>query len=118
MIGRYREILAPETLFRNTYGLTPDEDSSARHKAHSSLALELAAEGAFRLVPLDPAVLALSAKDHFAAAPTFSFSFSFSPALGGVRMMSSISPYSFAASEVRKYSGSVSCVTFSIFCPL
>jgi len=51
--------------------------------------------------PLDPAVLALAPKDH-EAAPTFSFSRSFSPGLGGVRMMSSIRPYSLAASEVRK----------------
>ena len=66
------------------------------------LTLKLAAEGAFRLVPLDPAVFRFAAEDHVAA-PTFSFSFSLvSPGLGGVRMMSSIKPYSFAASDVRK----------------
>ena len=94
--------MAPENLVRNTYALAAYEDSGAGHETHASLALQLSAEGAFRLVPLDPAVLALSAKDHFATAPTFSFSFSFSPTLGGVRIMSSMSPYSFAASEVRK----------------
>ena len=95
--------MAPENLVRKAYALTADEDSGPGYEANSPLTLKLAAEGAFRLVPLDPAVLALSAKDHFAAAPTFSFSFSFdSPGFGGVRMMSSINPYSFAASDVRK----------------
>ena len=95
--------MAPENLVRKAYAFAADEDSRTGDQTYSALTLKLAAEGAFRLVPLDPAVLALSAKDHFAAAPTFSFSFSLaSPGFGGVRMMSSIKPYSFAASEVRK----------------
>src|SRR5712692_5845305 len=121
--GRRRGIMAPQNLVGKADAFAADKHSRACDQPHPSLTLELSAEGAFRLVPLDLAALALSAKDHGVAA-TFSFSFSsffsFSLSLGwiGVRMMSSIRPYSFAASEVRKWSRSVSCVTCSVFCPV
>ena len=93
--------MAPQNLVSKAYALTADEDARTGDESNATLTVELSAERAFRLVPLDPAVLVLSAKDH-GAAPTFSFSFSFSPTFGGVRMMSSMRPYSLAASDVRK----------------
>src|SRR5579859_303184 len=98
---RRRGIMAPENLVRKAYALAADENSGPGDQPYPALARGLAAEGAFRLVPVDPAVLASASENH-AEAPTFSFSRSFSPGFGGVRMMSSISPYSFAASDVRK----------------
>ena len=64
----------------------------------------------FGLCLLTSPLFALASEDHgYGAATTFSFSFSFSfsffvlvGGLIGVRMMSSIRPYSLAASEVRK----------------
>src|SRR6266849_344840 len=99
--------MAPENLVGKADAFNTDEHPRPRDQSHPSLALTLAAERALRLVPLDFAALALPSEDHGVAA-TFSFSFSFffslSLSLGfvGVRMMSSIRPYSFAASEVRK----------------
>src|SRR6266849_7803816 len=101
--------MAPQNLAGKADAFAADEHSRACDQPHPSLTLKLSAEGAFRLVPLDLAALALSAKDHGVAA-TFSFSFSFptffsfslSLVFMVVRMMSSIRPYSFAASEVRK----------------
>src|SRR6266699_1600690 len=96
-----RGIMAPENLVGKAYALAADEDARTGDQSHPTLSMSLPAEGALRLVPLDLAALAPPSEDHGVAA-TFSFSFSFSPGLVGVRMMSSISPYSFAASEVRK----------------
>ena len=100
--------MAPQNLIGKAYALAAVENTWAGDKTHSALTLELATERTIRLVPFDLAALSFASKDHPAA--TFSFSFSpalslavsLSPGLGGLRMMSSISPYSFAASEVRK----------------
>jgi len=97
--------MAPENLVGKTYAFAADEDAGAGDQSHPTLPMSLPAEGALRLVPLDLAALASASEDHGAAATfsfSFSFSLSFSPGFVGVRMMSSISPYSFAASEVRK----------------
>src|SRR5216683_2785636 len=97
--------MSPQDLIGKADALAADEDARPCHEPHPTLTLCLAAEGALRLVPFDLAALALPAKDHGVAA-TFSFSFSFSFSLSagliGVRMMPSISPYSLAASEVKK----------------
>src|SRR6267142_203678 len=106
--GRRRGIMAPQNLVGNADALTADENARAGDQPDSAFALELPTKRAFRPVPLDFAALALASEDHPAA--TFSFSFSLalslapslSPGLGGLRMMSSMSPYSFAASEVKK----------------
>src|SRR5207245_2722041 len=121
-----RGIMAPQNLVGKAYALAANEDSRAGDETDASFALILAAERALGTVSFDLVALRPASEDHPAA--TFSFSFSvalslsvalsFSPGLVGVRMMSSISPYSFAASAVRKYSRSVSCVTFSIFWPV
>ncbi len=97
--------MAPQNLIGKTDALAADENARACYEPHSTLTLQLTAEGALRLVPLDLAALALPAKDHGVAATfsfSFSFSFSLSAGLVGVRMMSSIKPYSFAASDVKK----------------
>src|SRR6202165_3768360 len=101
--------MAPQNLVGKADALAADENARARHPTHPALTLQLAAERALRLVPFDLAALALASEDHPAATFSFSFSPSFSFALSlsagfarlGV-MMSSISPYSFAASEVKK----------------
>src|SRR5207245_10597302 len=103
-----RVILAPELFVGTRYRLSVDEHSRTGDQANSPLALGLAAERALRTVPGDLVALCSASEDH--PATTFSFSFSslsafalsFSPTLVGVRMMSSISPYSLAASAVRK----------------
>src|SRR5260370_1524654 len=121
--GRRRGIMAPQDLIGKADALAADEHARPRYEPHPTLTLSLAAEGALRLVPFDLAALALPAKDHGVAA-TFSFSFSFSFSLSlsagliGGRMMPSISPYPFAASEVTQESRSVSCVTLPIFSPV
>src|SRR2546426_2014726 len=105
-----RGIMAPQNLVGKAYALAADEDSRAGDETDASFALILAAERALGTVSFDLVALRPASEDHPAA--TFSFSFSvvlslsvalsFSPGLVGVRMMSSISPYSFAASAVRK----------------
>src|SRR5258708_35910136 len=107
--------MAPEHLIGKAYALTANEDSRTRDQADPSVPLDLPAERALRAVPLDLVALRSASKDHPAA--TFSFSFSavlsLSPALSvapgfvGVRVMSCIIPYSFAACAVRRYRRSV-----------
>src|SRR5690348_12985095 len=102
--------MAPQHLVGKADALAADEDSRARDQADASLPLDFPAERALRAVPFHLVALRSASKDH--PAVTFSFSFSavlsLSPALSGapglvgVRMMSSIRPYSFAASAVRK----------------
>src|SRR3977135_1103501 len=97
--------MAPQDLIGKADALAADEHARARDQPHPTLSLSLAAERAFRLVPLDLTTLALSTEDHGVAATfsfSFSFSFSLSAGLAGVRMMSSIRPYSLAESDVRK----------------
>src|SRR5215472_219025 len=88
------------------YAFAADENAGAGDQANPPFALNLAAERAFWPVPCDLATLRPASEDHPAAtfSLTFSSSFarSFSASFGGVLMMSSINPYSFAASEVRK----------------
>src|SRR5579864_6115400 len=96
-----RRIMAPQNLVGKTYALAADVDARTRDEAASPL-LGLPAEGALGPVPFDLVALAPASEDHPAA--TFSFSFSFSESLAlslslssglvGVRMMSSIRPYS------------------------
>src|SRR5438105_2383846 len=105
-----RGIMAPQNLVGKAYALAANEDSRAGDEADATFALILAAERALGTVSFDLVALRSASEDHPAA--TFSFSFSavlslsvalsFSPGLVGVRMMSSIRPYSFAASAVRK----------------
>src|SRR5712691_11202453 len=105
---RRRGIMAPENLVGKAYALAADEDSRTGDQPDASLPLLLAAERALRSMPGDLVSLRPASEDHPAA--TFSLTFSSSldlslsttPGLVGVRMMSSISPYSFAASAVRK----------------
>src|SRR5258708_1704972 len=104
---RRRGIMAPQNLVGKADAFTADENARAGNKPDAVLTLQLAAERALRPMPFDLAGLALASEDHPAA--TFSFSASLSLAfslsavgLFALRMMSSISPYSFAASEVRK----------------
>src|SRR6266498_1831229 len=100
--------MAPENLVGKTYAVTADENSRARNKTDPMFALGLPAERALRSVPCQGVALVSASEDHPAATFSFTFSsslsfdFSLSPGLAGVRMMSSISPYSFAASDVRK----------------
>src|SRR5919108_2354358 len=100
--------MAPQHLVGKAYALAADEHPGPGDESNPSFALGLAAERAFRTVSLDLVALRPASEDHPAA--TFSFSFSTSvalvlsgtPGLVGVRMMSSIRPYSLAASAVRK----------------
>src|SRR5690348_3106823 len=98
--------MAPQHLVGKAYALAADEHSRARYQANSPVALGLAAERALRAVPLHFVPLRPASENHPAATFSFSFSGSFAlsgaPGLVGVRMMSSISPYSFAASAVKK----------------
>src|SRR2546427_10659078 len=109
--------MAPQDLVGKADALAADEHARACHEPDAALTLQLTAEGARRLVPLDLAALALPAKDHGVAA-TFSFSlffsFSLSAGLVGARVISSINPHSVAAPEGRKCARSVSCGTLSL----
>jgi hypothetical protein len=84
------------------------ENARARDEPYATLTLQVAAERAFRPVPFDLVALPLASEDHpaatfsFSFSPSFSFALSLSVVLIGVRMMSSINPYSLAASDVRK----------------
>src|SRR5205809_257772 len=103
--------MAPEDLVGKAYALAADKYPRARDQTNTALALGLLAERALGSMPLDLVALASASEDHPAA--TFSLTFSsswlsffvFSPGLLGVRMMSSIRPYSLAASAVRKHPG-------------
>src|SRR5579864_3943 len=98
--------MAPQNLVGKAYAFAADEHPRAGNEANSTLTLRLPAEGALRPVPLDLVALPSAAEDHPAATRSFSLSFSLSfsttPGLIAVRMMSSINPYSLAASAVRK----------------
>jgi hypothetical protein len=100
--------MAPQNLVGKADALTADENARAGDQTHPALTLELPAERTLRLVPFDLAALRFASEDHpaatfsFSFSPSLSFALSLSPSLGGLRMMSSISPYSFAASDVRK----------------
>jgi hypothetical protein len=99
--------MAPENLVGKAYALAADENSRAGDQPDASFPLLLAAERALGTMPGDLVSLRPASEDH-PATPAFSFTFSSSrllsptPILVGVRMMSSISPYSLAASDVRK----------------
>src|ERR1700680_101944 len=103
---RRRGIMAPENLVGKADAFAADENARARDEPHAALTMQFAAERTLGPVPFDLAARSLASEDHPAATFSFSFSlsgaFSFSPSLGGVRMMSSINPYSLAASDVRK----------------
>src|SRR5258705_13841837 len=98
--------MAPENLVGKAYALAADENSRSGHKADPPFALSLAAERALCTVSFDLVALRSASEDHPAATFSLTFSsslaFSLSPGFGVLRMMSSISPYSFAASAVRK----------------
>src|SRR6266581_344667 len=101
-----RGIMTPKYLVGACNAFAADEHSRAGDQTDAPLPLCLAAERALRTVPRDLVALRPASEDHPAA--TFSLTFSSSSFLAlsgilvGVRMMSSISPYSFAASAVRK----------------
>src|SRR5215471_13581196 len=103
---RRRGIMAPQHLIGKAYALAADEHPRPGDEANAPFALLLAAERALRAMLLDLASLRPASEDHPAATFSFSFSgsfaFSATPGFCGVRMMSSISPYSFAASAVKK----------------
>src|SRR5487761_456022 len=100
--------MAPQDLVGKTDALTADENARTGDQAHPTLPLQLAAKRTLWLMPFDFAALRLASEDHpaatfsFSFSPALSFAASLSPGFGGLRMMSSISPYSLAASEVRK----------------
>jgi hypothetical protein len=56
--------MAPQDLVGKADALAADEDSWARDEPHPALALQFAAEGARRLVPLAFTALPFASKDH------------------------------------------------------